>query len=417
MDIAIHKPKHRISPVKIAVGFGLLVLVGFAIHYLLVLGEAEFSIKRSTLTVSEVRRGAYTVSVRGTGVLVPDNIQWLTADVEGTVVKRVLRAGNEVKQGELIIELSNPQLLQQLSEAKWELEALQAQLKAEKVDQLSSIQQQKSNTLNAKMDYESSQSEFEARAELIKTGAVSKLEYDRAIIRMQQAERRWESSRATLEKMEENLLAQEDARQARLNQTRNRVERIEQQADSLQVRATINGTILEVPVEPGQRVSMGDSLAKLAQEDSLIAQLRVPELQIREVAIGQRVVVDTRNSKINGTVSRIDPAVLNGNVLVDVTLEGTLPDDVRPDLSVDGEIMIAELQDAIFVNRPLFAQSRSQSAVYKLSANGEFVERVKVNLGFGSINQIQILDGLQVGDKIVISDPTRLQSYEKIRIN
>lgn len=416
MDIAITKKKKPdIKRYAVIVLLALLLL--FAVRYLWFFSQAGFSIDREMLVFGEVNRGKFTVSVRGTGVLVPDNIQWLSASVEATVEKLVLKAGNFVKTGDLIVQLSNPQLVQQLAEAKWELEAMESELRAAKVAQETALVEQKSNVLNAKLDYESSTNEYNARSELVKTGVVSKLDYQRARLEMDQSKQRWLSSQEQLEKMQDNLSAQNNARTARLNQTRKMLERIQQQVDDLQVKATMNGTILEVPLEAGQRIMMGANIAKLAQQDSLIAELQVPEIQIRDVAVGQRVIIDTRNSKIEGLVSRVDPAVINGNVQVDVAFSEGLPDDARPDLSVDGEIKITEIADTLYVNRPIFAQSKSNSLFYKVSKDGQFAERVEVKVGYGSVNQIQIIEGLQVGDKIIISDPTRFETYEKFRIN
>lgn len=418
MDILIKKKDRKDIPnLKKYVVIALVAIpVLLAIKYIWYLGQADFSVDRDKLVFGEVQSGEYTVSVRGTGLLVPDNIQWLSVDVDATVVRLALKAGNIVKTGDLIIELSNPQLVQQLSEAKWELEATEAEFKAAQVAQETELLLKKSDVLNAKLDYKRGLTEFNARSTLVKTGAVSKLDYQRSKVEMDQFEQRWKSSKNELKKMGERLLAVIKARAARLNQTRKRLERIQQQVSDLQVRAPIDSVILEVPLEVGQRVMMGDNIAKLAQQDSLIAELQVPEIQIRDVAIGQRVIIDTRNNKIEGVVSRVDPAVINGNVQVDVSFSEALPDDARPDLSVDGEIKIAVIADTLYVARPLFSQSRSNSSFYKLTDDGKFAERIQVSIGYGSLNQIQILKGLQAGDKIVTSDPTRFQSYNKFRI-
>lgn len=418
MDIVVEK-KNFFGKRKKLIGLVVVGLVAAAalVRYVLIVGQAEFSVDRENIVIGEVQHGDYTVSVRGTGILVPDNIKWLAANVEATVVRRVLKAGHKVKKGDLIVELASPQLIQELSEIKWELQALEADLIAERVDQEMTLQQQRVQVLSDKREYEAAVTEYNAREELMKIHAVSKLDFNRSKVAMGQARQRWLSAKETLAKMEENLVAQNNAREARLNQTKKKVERTQQKVDDLQVRASMNGTILEVPVEAGQRVAMGDSLAKLAEENSLIAELQVPEIQIRDVAVGQKVLIDTRNSTIDGVVSRIDPAVANGNVLVDVKFTGELPDDVRPDLSVDGVITITKIPNAIHVERPLFVQSRSHSTLYKLSEDGRFAERVEVELGYGSINRIQVLAGLDVGDKIVVSDMTRFQSYTKFRLN
>lgn len=416
MDIVISKKKQQIPKIYWIVA-GLAIPLFFGVKYLWYLGQADFSVPRESIVVDEVQRGRYTVSVRGTGVLVPDNVQWLSANVEGTVVLRHVRAGHTVDAGDVIIELSNPQLEQQLEESQWELEALSEQLKADQVAQESEMQQMRANVLTAKLDRESAELEYSARKVLVKTGAVSKLDFERSRLAASQSEERLHAAKEELKKMEENLAAQNNARAARYNQLKKSVERIQRQVDDLRVIATMESIVLDMPLELGQRVIMGDKIAKLARMDSLIAELRVPEIQIRDVAIGQRVLVDTRNSKIEGKVSRVDPAVQNGTVQVDVAFSGELPSDARPDLSVDGEIKITEIDNTLYVNRPLFSQSQSRSKFYRLSNDGDFAERVEVTVGYGSVNQIQIVDGLRVGDRIVTSDPTRFESYDKFRIN
>jgi len=416
MDIAIKKKKKLVTKNYI-VWLVVAVSLFFTVKYLWYLSQADFSVDRDSIVFDVVKRGNFVVSVRGNGVLVPDKIQWLSVSVESRVSKLVLKAGNTVEIGDIIVELTNPQLVQQLAEAGWEYEALDAELKADQVAQESLIQQQKSQVLNAKLDYESGVNEFEARSELIETGAVSKLEYNKARIEMDQFKQRWQSSKEQLSKMQENLVAQNTARRARLNKSKKRLERIQQQVDSLQVKATMDGMVLELPLELGQRLTVGSNIAKLAERNSLIAELQVPELQIRDVSIGQRVVIDTRNNKVEGFVSRVDPAVVNGNVLVDVTFTEALPKDARADLSVDGEIIISEISDALYVDRPLFAQTKTSSGFYKLIEDAKFAEKVDVVVGDGSVSQIQILEGLQVGDKIITSDPSRFESYNKFRIN
>jgi multidrug resistance efflux pump len=416
MDIRIAQKKpHRLKRYLLLVSVGLVSI--FAGYYLWYLGQADLGIDANTLVLDEVKRGKFTVSVQGSGVLVPDNIEWLSASVEGTLVKRAVKPGHPVKKGDLIVELGNPRLLQQLAEAQWELAALEAELAAASVTRESTLQQQKSTLLNAQLDYENSLLEFNARAELIKKGAVSQLDYNRTRLAVNQFKQRLQSHRDQLKKMQEALVAQNNAQDARLNQTRKRVEIIQQQVDDLQVKATMDSIVLELPLASGQRVMMGDNIAKLAQQDSLIAELQVPELQIRAVALGQRVIIDTRNNKIEGRVARVDPAVINGRVQVDVAFSDKLPDDARPDLSVDGEIKIAEIADTLYVNRPLFVQSQSDTLLFRLSADGKFFERVTVRLGQGSVNHIEIINGLAPGDNIIISDSTRFGSYAKLRVN
>lgn len=416
MDIRRELQKPRLGKRYLVLVLAALLAI-FSGHYLWYLGQADISVAANSLVFDEVKRGKFTLSVRGTGVLVPDTIEWLSANVEGTLVNRAVKPGHRVKKGDLIIELSNPRLFQQLAEAQWELAALEAELSAADVVLASSLHQQKSNLLNAQLDVETSELEFSARAELIKTGAVSRLDYNRTRLVLDQAQQRLQTHQHQLDKMEESFAAQRNAHKARLNQHRQRVAIIQQQVNDLQITASMDSVVLELPLVSGQRVMMGDNIAKLAQQDSLIAELKIPELHIREVMPGQTVIVDTRNNKITGQVARVDPAVINGTVQVDVVFHEALPDDARPDLSVDGEIKITEIADTLYVARPLFAQSRSETLLYKLTEDGRFFERVAVQLGQGSANHIQIIKGLVAGDKVIISDPTRFRSYDKLRLN
>lgn len=396
-----------------------LIVLAIASYYLWFFAQAGFSVDRNTVVIDKVKRGEFIISVRGTGVLVPDNIQWLSGNVEGRVERVTVKPGKVVKKGELIAELSNPQLLQFLEETRWELEANIAENKAENVAQKSAMLAQRAIVENAKLNFESSKLEQEAHAQLFQksTGAISKIDYERTILETAQFQQRWKIQQEIFSTMEENMAAQREARGSRLQKMRKILERAQQQVNSLQIFASIDSVVQEVAVEPGQRLAMGSNIAKLAEQNSLIVELQVPELQIRGVKIGQRVVIDTRNNKVSGLVTRVDPAVINGNVQVDVEFSEEIPTDARPDLTVEGEIKIAEVKNTLYVDRPLFSQSQSQTALYRMSEDGNFAEKIFVTLGQGSLSQIQILEGLAAGEKIIISDPSQWDSYQKIRIN
>lgn len=418
MDISITKKKNsigkRLIPALAAVG-----VLSAALYYGVFLSQADIAINDETILYGEVKQGDFSVSVRGSGSLVADQIQWLASSVDGHVERVIVKPGKLVKKGELIIEMANPQLLQMLDETKWELEAQIAESKAKQVEQNTAILMQKAAMLNAKLNYESSRLKLDAHSELMaqNTGAVSKVDYQETLLETEQFKQRWIIQQDIHKTMTNNLFAQSNARESRLNKMRKTLERAEQQVHDLKIYATMDSVVQEVAVEPGQRINMGSSLAKLAQQDSLIAELQVPELLIGEVSIGQEVIIDTRNNKVSGVVSRVDPAVVNGNVQVDVVFEGELPQDARPDLSVDGEIKITDIANTLYVNKPVFAQSNSRSTVYKIDDAGNFAQRVKVSLGKGSVNQVQIIEGLNLGDKIIISDTTDFQHFQTIRIN
>ena len=418
MDIArVKQPKTQHVRYWVAAAFSILLIL--IVRYLWIVAQSDFVADGDSMVFGEVQSGEFSVAVRGTGVLVPADIQWLATNVSARVERLVVKPGKLVKKGELIVELSNPQLMQTLEETQWELEALAADAKAQQVALESQLLDQKAAVLNAQLNFESSKLNLDAQAKLFnqKSGAVSQIEYERARLESRQLEQRWHIQQDRYSKMTENLVAQKNAREARMNKMLKSLERVQQQVAALQIRATMDSVFQDIPLEPGQQIPIGSNIAKLAKQDSLIAELQIPEIQIRDVAIGQRVVVDTRNNKIEGVVARVDPAVINGNVQVDVEFTDALPSDARPDLSVDGIIKVAEIANTLHVSRPLFAQSRSQTGIYKLSKDGQFAERVTVRLGQGSVNQIQIIDGLQAGDRIIISDSSGFDTYQKIRIN
>jgi len=418
LDIAVNKQKKtlfkKIWPIAIVV-----TIIAIAIKYSAFLLQADFVIDNDTLVYGEVKQGQFSISVRGAGLLVPDKIKWLAASVDGHVERVVVKPGKAVQKGELIIELSNPRLKQLQEESKWELEAMIAESKASQAEQKSGLLFQKARMLDAKLNYKSSQLRLDAQQELFnnKTGAVSKIDYEKTKLETQQFKQRWQIQEEVLRSMTDNIVVQDNARKSRINKMQKTLERAEQQVKDLMIYASLDSVVQDVAVEPGQRVNMGSNLAKLAQQDSLIAELQVAELLIGEVKLGQQVTIDTRNNKVNGVVSRVDPAVVNGNVQVDVTFTEQLPTDARPDLSVDGEIKITDIADTLYVSRPIFSQRQSNSTLYKLSSDGNIAQRTQVQLGKGSSNQIQVIEGLSVGDRIIISDSSSWQTYQKIRIN
>jgi multidrug resistance efflux pump len=418
LDIAVNKQKKtllkKIWPLAIVVA-----VIAIAIHFSAYLLQADFVIDNDTLVYGEVKQGPFSISVRGAGLLVPDKIKWLSASVDGHVERVVVKPGKAVKKGDLIIELSNPKLKQLQEETKWELEAIIAESKASQADQKSGLLFQKARMLDAKLNYESSKLKLDAQQELFnnKTGAVSKIDYEKTQLETKQFKQRWQIQEEVLHSMTENIVVQDNARKSRINKMQKTLERAEQQVKNLMVYASLDSVVQGVAVEPGQRINMGSNLAKLAQQDSLIAELQVAELLIGDVKVGQQVTIDTRNNKVAGIVSRVDPAVVNGNVQVDVSFIEELPSDARPDLSVDGEIKITDIADTLYVRRPIFSQRESNSTLYKVDADTNIAKRTQVRLGEGSNDQIQIIEGLTVGDRIIISDASSWQKYQTVRIN
>jgi len=418
LDIAVNKQKKtllkKIWPLAL-----IVAIIAIALNYSAFLLQADFVIDEETLVYGEVKKGQFSISVRGAGLLVPDKIKWLAASVDGHVERVVVKPGKAVKEGELIIELSNPKLKQLQEETRWELEAIIAESKASQAEQKSGLLFQKARMLDAKLNFESSKLKLDAQQELFnnKTGAVSKIDYEKTQLETKQFKQRWQIQQEVLHSMTENIAVQDNALKSRINKMQKTLERAEQQVKNLMIYASLDSVVQDVAVEPGQRVNMGSNLAKLAQQDSLIAELQVAELLIGEVKLGQQVTIDTRNNKVAGIVTRVDPAVVNGNVQVDVEFTQALPSDARPDLSVDGEIHITDIADTLYVSRPIFSQRQSNSTIYKLNQDGNLAERTQVKLGQGSSNQIQVIEGLAAGDKVIISDSSSWQKYQKVRIN
>ena len=317
------------------------------------------------------------------------------------------------------MELTNPLLQQIAEETRWELEAFTAESRALDVSLQTQLLDQKATVLNAQMLYESTKLRLDAEESLLNKGkgTVSMLDYKKSKLETRQYKLRWDIEVERYAMLEENKTAQLAAKHARLNKLAKTLNRAEDQVASLRVTATIDGVVQEMPLEPGQRIAIGGNIAKLARQDQLIAELKIPERQIRDVMIGQMAIVDTRLNKIKGRVVRIDPAVTNGTVQVDIEFDQPLPPEARPDLSIDGTIVINQLPNTLYVGRPTFAQSKSAGVIYKMTTDGKYAEKATVRFGVGSSNQIQIIDGLNLGDQIILSDHTAWEHISKIAIN
>jgi len=380
-------------------------------------GSTQYRVDRDTLLFDAVERGELLIKVRGAGVLVPREIRWIGSSVEGRVERVLVKPGAEVVAGQLLVELSNPQLHQSLEEARWELEALEAESEAAAVALETAVLDQKAKTLQAEYEFKLAQMDFDSDAVLLEKGIVSKMEAERSERKSLQLKELWEIEKKRLAKAHENLAEHKSAQSARLMKMQRSLQQAEERVGNLEVRATMDSVVQDVAVQTGQRVIVGGNVARLAVQDELIAELQIPEVQVRDVALDQRVIVDTRNSSINGVVARIAPSVNHGSVQVDVRLTDELPPDARPDLSVTGEIRVAELKDTLFVRRPSFAQSHSLVPIFRATADDEFIEKIDVRFGRSSLTQIQVLEGLAAGERIVVSDYANLESYSRIRLH
>jgi HlyD family secretion protein len=355
--------------------------------------------------------------VRGLGKLVPEEIRWVPAATEGRVEKKWLEAGALVKPDTILLELSNPQLEQETVNAEWDWKAeessyadLRVRLEKEQLTQAADMAKLES-------DHEQAVLRCAANAELEKSGLISKLDVRRDSANAKQLANRLQIEKQRLAINKESVAAQLAQQRTRIDQRRAIYILKKSQLDQLRVRAGVDGVLQLIQVDVGQRVAPGANLARVANPNRLKAELDIPETQAKDIQIGQEVSLDTHNGLIPGRVSRIDPAVKDGTVTVDVRLEGELPKGARPDLSVDGTIVLEKLDDVVYVGRPVQGQPDSQMSIFKIGPDGKDAERVTVKLGRSSVNTIEIREGLQPGDQVILSDMTAQDGFDRIRLN
>lgn len=418
MDIVRTKTTSKLKNKRLLIT-ALITLGLLSLLLLLNRSNASHVINSDSLMIDQVQRGELVINVRGMGVLAPKDIRWLATTVAGKVERLHVKAGAVVKQGDIIIELSNPELLQELEETRWQLDELEAQTKAEKVALESQVLDQEAAVINEKLNHESTSLTLNAQTKLLKQGAnaVSIIDHEETKIRVAQSKQRWDLAVQRLEKQKENAEAQNLANQARLNRMRKTLERVAHQVEQLNVKASIDAIVQEMPMELGQQVGSGTNLAKLAKRGDFIAELRIPENQIQNVTIGQAVLLDTRTSKFAGEVKRIDPAVNNGVVQVDVDLIDVAPKEARPELTIEGTISVAKLTNTLYVKRPMFAKSFGDTSVYLVNPADNTAKKHTVSFGQASTNYIEIKSGLAAGQAIIVSDVSNWDTHQKIQIN
>ncbi len=392
----------------------MCVFIGYGVIHLY--SPSDFKVDRHTLRLAKVNQGSFDIVIRAPGALVPINVRWLAAETNGRVEQVLVKPGAQVKTGDLIAELRNPELEQAYDDLYWDLEAMQAQTSAEIKDLESALLDQRTIELEAKGLFQTSELNLNAQIYLRERnqGSISKIEFESSQMQTAQRKERWQIEQSRTKSMEENVVVQVIAKKARLKKLQKQIERAREQVEQLQVRATMDSVVQEVAIEPGQQLALGANIAKLVQQDQLIARMLVPEIQIQQVALAQTVSIDTRNNRITGVVSRISPSVMNGTVEVDVELTEPLPTDARPDLTIDGEIMVAALSNTLFVERPAYSQNYRAMRVFKLSEDGNFADKVPVEFGRGSASKIEIVSGLNPSDQIIVSDQTELDGYSRI---
>ncbi|MBL8507132.1 MAG: HlyD family efflux transporter periplasmic adaptor subunit [Chitinimonas sp.] len=375
------------------------------------------SLKVDKLGVSTgvVERGPLQVTVHGSGMLRASDVHLISAQSDARVERVAVQAGAQVQAGDLLVQLVNPALNQLAEETRWSLQEADAELNALRTQLDSEQLNQQATIAKAQYAAESARLQLTAEASLVKEGIVSRLSFQRSELNLKQLNETLTLERDRLQKGRANLRAQLAAREAVVSRLRKTLQRAEDQVAALSVRAPMAGTVQALELQPGQAVAVGAALAKLAKAGDLYAELQVQESQARDLAPGQAAKIDIRNALIPAEVLRVAPSVSNGTVRVDVKLRGELPKGTRPDLSVDGSIEVARIDNVLQVARPVFSQPDSPASVYRLGADG-VAERLDVQFGTAAINRIVVKAGLVAGDRIVVSDTSSWRTHQRVSL-
>jgi len=411
-DLLEKKKKRRL--VWAGVGATAVVLLTLGVSRL---KPAAPSVERATVVIDTVQRGEMVREVRGLGTLVPEDIRWIPALTEASVERRVLLPGTIVKPDSVILELSNPEVLTLAQDADSQARAAEARYTELKVRLQSQLLDQKAVAARVAAESRQARLQADADAELAKNGLIAGLTLKLSQSAAGELEHRESIEQQRLAIAGEAIEAQLKVQQAEVEQRRAQARLRRSQVEALHVRAGIDGVLQIVPVEVGQRVSPGTNLARVARPEKLKAEIRIPETLARDVVPGQKAMVDTRNGIVPGRVIRVDPAVQNGTVTVDIGLVGELPKGARPDLTVDGTIELERLADALHVGRPAMGQPQSTVGLFRIVKGTNEALRVRVVLGVASVSTIEIKEGLEVGDEVILSDTSAWDSADRIRLN
>jgi HlyD family secretion protein len=419
MDIA--RPEFKLQQRRrqmVLFGVGAVVVAAVSIGVMR-LKPAAPSVERGTVWTDVVKRGSMLRQVRGPGSLMPvqEAVRQIPAETEATVVRIRVLPGTQVQADTILLEMSNSQVEQAAIDAQLQLKAAEAEYQSLRVRLDSDLMTQKAGAATVNADYSQAQRQADTDKALYDLGVISGLAYKSSKGKADELTTRndLEGQRLAINKKAvETQLAQE---QAKVDQARTLAALKQKQLDALRVRAGITGVLVDLPMQVGQHVQPGTMLAKVVQPEHLMAALKIAETQARDVQFGEPASIDTHNGVISGTVMRVDPAVQNGTVTVDVKLTGDLPRGARPDLSVDGTIDLERLDNVLYVGRPAFGQENSTISLFRLDTDGKEAARVPIKVGRESVNSIQIFEGLHEGDTVILSDMSRWDKTDRIRLD
>ncbi len=374
------------------------------------------SVDRSTVWIDTVKRGPMVREVRGLGTLVPEDIQWIAANTEGHVQKIIIRPGAHVKPETVILEMSSPELEQAAHDAESKAKAGEAELTTLRATLQRDLLSQESIAAQVRSEYEQARMESETNEQLKKNGLVAELQYKTAQVKAAELANREAIEQKRLAFARDSIEPQLASKQAEVDQLKAAAQLKIDQVEALHVKAGMGGVLQQLPVDVGQRVKVGDNLARVADPTKLKAEIKIAETQAKDIQIGEKATIDTRNGVVTGHVTRVDPAVEQGTVKVDASLDGELPRGARPDLTVDGTIELERLDDVIYVGRPAFGQENNTVGIFKLIAGSGQAARTPVKLGRSSVNSIEIVNGLQPGDQVILSDTSAWDSHDRIAL-
>ncbi|MGZ5461076.1 MAG: efflux RND transporter periplasmic adaptor subunit [Thermoanaerobaculia bacterium] len=413
MDRAITPSKSSRMKRPAAIAAATFALVSGGV----MLANIDFStqrVDRSKLSVETVQRGTMEVKVGANGQLLSEGVEQLAARVPGRVAKADIKPGAVVRVGQVLVELTNPQLTASAEEAQSAWEGAVAELQAAEAELETDMLNQEVVLTQVRFNAEKAKAKAAADEALARDGLISGLELTRSQLDLAQLNKTYEIEASRLQKVRDNIQVHLAVRRSRVAQLARAMDRARTQAADLSVVAGIGGIVQAIDVEVGQQLQPGSPIGRIARQDQLYAELRVPAREATQVQAGQKVVVDTRNGTVNGTVARVDPGVTNGTVVVDVALQGPLPAGARPQLPVEGTIYISQLPNALYVGKPAYVKNDAAISVYKLDPAGHYATRVTIQAGVVSLNHLQVLQGLQEGDRIITSEIGEWQGQERI---
>lgn len=410
MDI----PREKKPRTRLPIYAGIVAVVALTLVGLMSLKPAGPGVERATLLIDTVKRGEMLRQVRGNGTLVPEDLRIVSAMTAGRIERIVARPGTRVEEGSVLLEMSNPDVQLEALDAERQLTLAQAEL----ATQRASLETQRLAAVSAAATARSEMREAERQvrvAERLSTdGLSSSMDLERANDRLSEARERYDSEKRRLTVVEEATEAQIALRRSEVDRLRSIAAFQRDRVSSMTVRAGQKGVVQALALQPGQWVNPGQEIARVAGQDRLKAVLMVPESQARDLALGLKASVDTRNGFIAGHVSRVDPAVQGGTVAVDVALDGALPRGARPDLSVDGVIQIERIANALYVGRPADGSTEATTQLFRLEADGRTATRVTVRVGRGSADAVEILEGLKEGDRVILSEMSQWSTATRV---